>query len=199
MNMPVRRPVVPLVARVLLELLVVFVGVYGASMLAQRQALRAEREHGEALRRALAAELAFIHEQGEKVSLDEIRAYADAIEGGGRPPLQPITSRIPFSPDVWEAALASGGVRLIEPSLVLDLSNFYGSMRGFMAELDDQRAYTREILLPNLGRPSSEFYDERGVLRPKYHWYLEHLRRISRQAPALAAKADTLRSALEAQ
>lgn len=182
--------------RLVLELLVVFIGVFGASMLADREARKADEEHGRALRRALATELAFIHAQGRQVRLGTIDAYADAISSGDRPPLQPFSSRIGFSPDVWEAALASGGVRLLEPELMLELSNFYGSMRALLAGLDDHRADTREILLPNLDRPSSEFYDESGALRPKYHWYLEHLRWISRETPALAAKADSLRAVL---
>ena len=189
---PWQARAIPLAGRLLLELLVVFIGVYAASMFAQRQARQAEEEHGRALRRALAAELEFIHEQGRQISFEQIDAYAAAIAGGGCPPLQPFTSRIPFTPDVWEAALASGGIRLIEPALVIDLSNFYGGMRAFMAELDDQRANTREVLLPNLDQPLSEFYDDSGTLRPKYEWYLEHLRLISRQAPSLAAKADSL-------
>ena len=189
---------IPLAGRLLLELLVVFIGVYAASMFAQRQARQAEEEHGLALRRALAAELEFIQEQGRRNqrSFKEIDAYADAIAGGARPPLQPFSSRIPFAPDVWEAALASGGIRLIEPALVIDLSNFYGSIRGFMADLENHRANTREILLPNIDQPVSEFYDESGALRPKYRWYLEHLRWISQEGPSLAAKADSLQRRL---
>lgn len=182
--------------RLVLELLVVFIGVFGASMLAEREARKADQEHGRALRRALATELAFIHSQGRAMSFETIDAYADAISSGERPPLQPFSSRIGFAPDVWEAALASGGVRLLEPELMLELSNFYGSMRAFLAQLDDHRADTREILLPNLDQPSSEFYDDSGALRPKYAWYLEHLRWVSRQTPALAARADSLSKVL---
>jgi hypothetical protein len=193
---PVRRAI-PLGVRLLLELVVVFVGVYAAAMLAQRQARLAEEEHSRALRRALAAELAFIHQQGSAIKLDEIVDFADSISAGHRPELFPFTWRVPFAPDVWEATLASGGVRLMEPSLVVAVSKFYGEMRGFMAELDDNRAYTRDILLPNLGRPPSEFYQENGRLRTKYGWYLSHMRYVARQVPMLVAQADSLRAAVD--
>lgn len=181
----------------MLELLVVFIGVYAASMLAQRHAIRAEQQHAFALREALATELGYIHSKGSELDMGDIPAYLLALQNGTRPALHPLSSRIPFSPDVWEAAMASGAVRLIEPDLLLELSAFYGEMRSFIAELEQNRAYNRAVLLPNLGAPDTEFYDEEGRLRPKYHWYIEHLHFLQRQAPHLAARAGELAAKLE--
>lgn len=186
-----------LAGRLFLELLVVFFGVYAASMLAQRQAVRAEQEHAVALRQALVTELNYVHSKGAEMDMGEIGPYLAAIESGRRPALYPLASRIPFSPDVWEAAMASGAVRLIPADIVLELSAFYGEMRGLMAEMDQNRAYVRTILLPNLGAPDSEFYDDAGTLRLKYRWYADHLTYLEREIPRLTEKAGHLREKLE--
>lgn len=193
-----QRRSLPFIGRLLLELLVVFVGVFGAATLAQSQAERAEREHAHTLRRALAAELAFIHAQGRAIDLTGLANYADAITRGDRPPLNPFISRVPFSPDVWNATLSSGLVRLMDPALVLRLANFYGRLHAFLYELDDHRANTRALLLPKAGHPPDTFYDEAGRLRIEFRWYLEHLRWLGREAPHLTEEAGALHQLLQA-
>lgn len=189
-----RRRAALFAGRLLLELLVVFVGVYAAAMLAQRHERLAEAERRDALRRALAEELGEIAGVGERMGgeLDGLDAYAAAIESGARPPLEPTQSYLPFSPSVWEAALASGGVALLDPALVTRLSGFYSRMDA-LVRLGDQRGeYVRTVLLPNLDAPPSEFYDADGQLRPKYGWYLFHLRRTAREGRRLTDLAAEL-------
>lgn len=192
------RRLAPQAGRLLLELLVVFVGVYAAFALAQHQAQQDERDRAAALRRALAAELALVVEAGEAGAQEiaGLRRYAVSFDDGSRPPLQPLDTNVPFSPDVWEAALASGGVELLDPDLLVRLSSFYGSVRLTLQQVDQADAYTRTLLLPNVDRPASEFYDETGRLRPKYGWYRRHVVRLATRVPALAAEADTLRTEL---
>lgn len=185
------RPL-PLAVRLGLELLVVFIGVYAAALLAQHHERRAELDRAHALRSALASEIAYILEKGRDLDMSQVSVYADAIAGGAQPPLQPIASRMPFSPDVWEAALASGGVQLLEPELLIGLATFYGEMRGFQSELETQRAYARTLLIPNLEQPPSAFYTDAGQLRPTYRWYYEHLRWLPGEVDRLLQRADSL-------
>lgn len=189
-----RKRIVPLAGRLLLELLVVFVGVYAAATLAQRQDRLAEVERREALQRALAEELGAIARTGEEMrpQLDALEAYSAAIRSGARPALEANQSYIPFTPSVWEAALASGGVELMDPALVVRLSEFYSRM-GALMELGERTAdHVRTVLLPNLDAPPSEFYDAEGQLRPKYEWYLFHLDRTVREGRRLTDLAAEL-------
>jgi hypothetical protein len=120
----------------LLELLVVFVGVYAASMLAGRQARHAEVERTHVLRTAVAREVGYIRAEGDELALSPLIVYADAIAAGAHPPLQPFASRMPFSRDVWEAATASGEVQLLDPDLVIRMAALYGEIPGFLSRGD---------------------------------------------------------------
>lgn len=193
-----RKRIVPLVGRLLLELLVVFVGVYAAAMLAQRQERLAEVERRDALRLALAEELGQIAGVAQQMSgeLDELEAYAATIRSEARPSLRATQSYLPFTPSVWEAALASGGIELLDPGLVVRLSGFYGRMDA-LVRLGEQRGdLIRTVLLPNLDAPPSEYYDADGQLRPKYSWYLFHLDRTIQEGRRLTDLAADLSAEL---
>lgn len=189
---------VPPAGRLLLELLVVFVGVYAAFALAQHQAARDEAARRAALRHALAEELAVIAAKGRAGDAEfaSLEAYVAAMNQGARPPLRPLNTYVPFSPDVWQAALASGGVELLEPAQVVRLSGFYSRVLALGRQIERADAYTRTLLLPNIDQPPSEFYDADGRLRPKYHWYRQHLQRMVSEARAITTRADTLRALL---
>jgi len=188
------RRAAPLAGRLLLELLVVFAGVYGAAMLAQRQGRLAEVDQRDALRLALAEELGQMAGIAQQMSseLDALEAYAAAIRSEARPPLRATQSYLPFTPSVWEAALASGGIELLDPALVVRLSGFYGRMDA-LVRLGEQRGdLVRTVLLPNLDAPLSEFYGADGQLRPKYGWYLFHLDRTIQEGRRLTDLAAEL-------
>ena len=193
-----RTRVLPFIGRLLLELLVVFVGVYAAATLAQRQDRAAEAERRDALRLALAEELGEIAAVARQMSgqLDEAEAYIEAIQSGARPPLQATQSFLPFTPSVWEAALMSGGVELMDPGLVTRLSGFYSRMDALVRLSEQRGEYVRTVLLPNLDAPPSEFYDADGQLRPKYGWYLFHLQRTVREGRRLTGLATELHAEL---
>lgn len=184
--------------QVALQLAIVFVGVYAAFALAQVQAERDQDARRGALRAALAEELGVVAEQGRKGAPEfaQLRQYVAAIDGGMRPPLQPLDTNIPFSPDVWEATLASGGLELLDPALVIRLSTFYSSVRHLMHQIDQNDEATRALLLPNLDRPPSEFYDNDGRIRPKYMWFRRHIGRLAERVPEIGAEADSLRAEL---
>lgn len=182
----------------MLQLAVVFAGAYAAFALAQYQAMENVRERRSVLQAALAADLHVIAAMGQEgaAEFEELQRYASALDGGGCPALRPLDTNIPFSPDVWDAALVSGGVELLDPTVVVELSEFYGSLRLLLQQIERADDYTRTILLPNIDRPQAEFYGESCQLQPKYSWYRQHVSRLATQPSLLGREAAELRQRL---
>lgn len=183
-----------LVRRFIFELLVVFIGVYAAFALQNHQSDRQRARQAAVLRERIAMDLDRIAQEGAAVNeeMDLLRSYLDAITSGQRPPLMPFTGFIPYTPEVWDAVLASGGLELLETSEVMALSTFYGRTKAILREIQGMEEYGRALLLPNLDKPSEEFYDEEGRIRQKYMWFANGLWRLVNEMPVIVKEADSL-------
>jgi hypothetical protein len=94
---------------------------------------------------------------------------------------------------MWEAALQSGGLDLFDVPTIYRLSSFYNSLNAGFVQLDQLRALSETILIPNLDRGPEEFYDSQtGELLPKYSWYIAGLTRLGVLAASITAQGDSL-------
>jgi hypothetical protein len=93
---------------------------------------------------------------------------------------------------MWEATLQSGALELFDIPTVYSLSQFYNELNAGFEQLAQLRALSESVLIPNLERGSSEFYQADGTLRPKYRWYRDGLGRLSELAASITASGDTL-------
>ena len=184
-----------------LELAVVFIGVYGAFALseyAERREAEARREQFQA---ALVTEIRDIIDNTGYVAQtvpEYLAQFDSAVAAGERPPLRPWIEPVRVQTHMWDAALRSGGLELMDVGTIYELSRFHNALNAGFAQLQQLRALSETVLIPNLGSGPEEFYDaETGALRPKYQWYRDGLGRLGRLAENITTMGDSLATALE--
>lgn len=188
------------IGRLVLELFVVFIGVTSAFLVDQYREQRARDERRDQMAAALVQELASLADALESESPDFERAAADfeaREEAGERPPLRMAYLNGAFRADMWDAALAVGGVELLDPSLAVRLSFFYTQVGELGGEVERWNRLSEELLLPYVSAGSDRFYDESGRLRPEYEWYTRGIRRISQIMTKLADDGRALADELQ--
>jgi len=169
------------VGRPVLELMVVFVGVYTAFALSEYRVEQEAEAHRDQIRQALIREIEEITFRTRRAAeyLPIIVAFYDSsIAVGAMPPLEPMIEPIRVRSHMWEAALQSGGLNLLDVPTMYRISEFYNALNAGFEQLAQLRELSETVLIPNLGRGPEEFYDPlTKTLRPKYAWYLDGLRR----------------------
>jgi type II secretory pathway pseudopilin PulG len=181
------------------ELLVVFIGVYAAFALSRYEARRDATERRRQLQNALVHEIKDLTSNTRRVAQQlpvQLAQFDSAVRTGTRPPLQPWIEPVRVQTHMWEATLQSGALELFDIPTVHSLSQFYNELNAGFEQLAQLRALSESVLIPNLERGSSEFYQSDGKLRPKYQWYRDGLGRLSELAARITAFGDTLAAQL---
>lgn len=182
-------------AGLVFELVVVFVGVYGASALASHQERQREEAQKDQIRHALILEINDITRQTKYAScqLHGYVTFMQAAQKAGKNPVpQPMLSAIRVQQHMWQATLASGGMDLFDVPTFFRMSEFYNELNEGFAYLEQLSRMSEEKLVPVEGSPPSEYYDAPGKLKPKYAWYPMTIERVAAAADATSAKGDTL-------
>ncbi|MBD3337057.1 MAG: hypothetical protein GF355_16200 [Candidatus Eisenbacteria bacterium] len=169
-----------------IELIIVFVGVYAAFALSEHQQQQRAQEHREQIRQALVREIESITVRTGRAAVEIPRLIAQfdsSMAAGEMPPLIPLIEPLRVRAHLWEATLESGGLNLLDVPTLYRISEFYNSLNAGFEQQNQLRGLSERVLIPNLGKDKDEFYDpSTRRLRPKYSWYLDGLRRISRLA-----------------
>jgi hypothetical protein len=191
----------PWIARLALELVVVFIGVYSAFALSEYQARRDAAERRQQLQDALVREIRDLTSNTRRVAEQlpvQLAQFDSAVRTGGRPPLQPWTEPVRVQAHMWEATLQSGALNLFDVTTVYSLSRFYNELNAGFEQIVQLRALSETVLIPNLERGSSEFYAPDGrSLRPKYQWHRDGFGRLAALARSITALGDSLADQLE--
>ena len=188
-----------LLARLAIELAIVFTGVYAAFALAEYESGRDAAVRRRQLQAALLSEIRDIVSNTRRVATVlpmELARFDSAVAAGARPPLEPFIEPVRVQTHMWEATLQSGALDTFDVPTVYGLSQFYNELNAGFEQLAQLRSLSETVLIPELGRGSDEFYDSSNRLRPKYRWYRDGLARLSRLAASITAKGDSLVSAL---
>jgi len=161
--------------------MVVFVGVYTAFALSEYRVEQEAEAHRDQIHQALIREIEAItvrtRRAAEYLSI-HVAFYDSSIAVGAMPPLEPMIEPIRVRSHMWEAALQSGGLNLLDVPTMYRISEFYNALNAGFEQLAQLRELSETVLIPNLGRGPEEFYDPlTKTLRPKYAWYLDGLRR----------------------
>lgn len=178
-----------------LELLIVFMGVYAAFALSRYEASREATERRHQLQNALVREIEDLTSNTRRVAQQlpvQLAQFDSAIRAGGRPTLEPWIEPVRVQTHMWEATLQSGALDLFDIPTVYSLSQFYNELNAGFEQLAQLRGLSESILIPNLERGSSEFYQSDGTLRPKYRWYREGLGRLSDLSARITTFGDSL-------
>jgi hypothetical protein len=190
----------PWIVRLGLELLVVFIGAYAAFGLSQYQARREAVDRRHQLQEALVREIKDLTSNTRRVAQQlpiELAQFDSAARAGRRPALQPWIEPVRVQTHMWEATLQSGALDLFDIPTVYRLSQFYNELNAGFEQLAQLRSLSESVLIPNLERGSSEFYEQDGrSLRPKYRWYRDGLGRLAGLAASITELGDSLTNQL---
>lgn len=195
-RLPRWRRIARILAPWLIELVIVFIGVYAAFALTQYQAERETIARREQIVQALVREIEDIAANTRRVAerMPDVLAYYDStMAAGAMPALEPLIEPVRVQTHMWEAALESGGLDVLDVPTMYRLSAFYNMLNAGFEQLAQLRHLSETVLLPNAGRGPEEFYDPTTKqLRPKYTWYLDGLRNLSGVAQNITTLGDSI-------
>ena len=150
-------------ARWLAELILVFVGVYAAFWLSNYQQHRQDAERRDQI-------LAFIEQtlsegiESSKINRakeqePEAAEFRRALDAGEMPPLRPFTFITDYSPSDLATMLQSGGVQLLDVQTLRALRSDESVIRWGLQRMSRYQKLSDELIVPNLDRDISFFYD----------------------------------------
>jgi hypothetical protein len=145
------------------ELVLVFVGVYAAFWLNSYQQRQQDAERRDQI-------LAFIEQtlsQGiesskinrAKEQEPEAAEFRRALDAGEMPPLRPFVFITDYSPSDLATMLQSGGVQLLDVQTLRVLRNDEAVIRWGLARMARYQKLSDELIVPNLDKDISFFYD----------------------------------------
>ena len=184
------------IVRLVLELVVVFIGVYAAFALSQHETRKEADERRRQLQDALVREIQDLTSNTRRVALQlppALAQFKSAVKDGQRPPLNPWLEPVRVRTYMWESTLQSGALGLLPIPTVYNLSEFYNDLNAGFEQIAQLRTFSETVLLPNMDRASTEFYSPDGLhLRPKYQAYVDGLARLAELAQHITAKGDSI-------
>ena len=191
-----------LLSKIALELFIVFVGVSAAFAVENYRDARAQKERRQAVYLALDRELTQMAEtHGPRFQSEmtkELNAWDKAIARGEKP--LPPTFRLPGAErpptGVWDAAVATGSIELIDPELFYELARFYNraDSAGNLYQRYSEGAQT--YIWPYLEEGPKAFWAPDGKLRPEVLVSVQRLRDFRQRQGELDREAQQLRARL---
>ena len=188
--------------QLLLELVIVFLGVYAAFWVEDYREAAAEKELSREIALALQQGLDNVSSAAAKFrdrSRDGLEAWREARQRGERPP--PFFFRIEGAErpptTLYEAVIQSRPTEVFDAQLVFDLGFFYNEAEGVAERFIRYAEFTESRVLPNLKRDASVFYDESGTLLPEYAAHMDRLEEFIAYWSADAERAEALKLRLE--
>jgi hypothetical protein len=161
------------------ELVLVFVGVYGAFWLSNYQQHRQDAERRDQILDSLEQTLREGIESGKTATVREERDAAEfrrALDAGEMPPLQPFVFTTDYSPGDIATLLQSGGVQLLEVKTLNALREMESVIRWGLSGTQRYQKLSDELIVPNLDQEISFFYDPiTKKLRKRFEIYPQAL------------------------
>ncbi len=182
----------------LFELLVVFLGVWGAFFLTNYQQTVKEERKAMAIYEFFIAECELEKSQIEKertIFDSVVNTFFEAYKRGEMPDILgvPIFFTSSVNTRVWEAVLASGGTDVMDFETIRMIDEFENNKLNMLSLFTKAENYGMNFLVLNMERPKSEFYNLwTKQLRPQYLWYLKFLQSIQGQYKNLADSNENL-------
>jgi len=172
-----KRSLLSRVGRWTAELLLVFVGVYGAFWLNNYQQHRQDAERRDLILASLEGQLREGIESGKinrAKQEQEAAEFRRALGAGEMPPLQPFVFTTDYSPTDWASMLQSGGVQLLDVQTLMAVRNDESIIRWGLSRMAWYQKLSDELIVPNLDQDISFFYDSATKkLRKRFEIYPE--------------------------
>ena len=174
-----KRSLLSRVGRWTAELLLVFVGVYGAFWLNNYQQHRQDAERRDQILASFEQQLREGIESGKINRAKQEQKAAEfrrALDAGEMPPLQPFVFITDYSPIDWATMLQSGGVQLLEVQTLMAVRNDESVIRWGLSRMAWYQKLSDELIVPNLDQDISFFYDPTTKkLRKRFEIYPDAL------------------------
>ena len=150
------------IVRWVAELVLVFVGVYGAFWLNNYQQQQQDAQRRDRILAWIEQTLREGIESGKISRAKQERAAAEfrrALDGGEMPPLRPFVFTTDYRPGDFATLLQSGGVQLLDLQTLTALRNDESIIRWGLSRLARYQKLSDELIVPNLDQDVSFFYD----------------------------------------
>jgi len=146
------------------ELVLVFVGVYAAFWLSNYQQHRQDAERRDRIlayiEQTLSEGIESSKANREKDQEPEAAEFRRALDAGEMPPVRPFVFITDYSPSDLATMLQSGGVQLFDVQTLRALRNDESVIRWGLARMARYQKLSDELIVPNLDRDISFFYDQ---------------------------------------
>ena len=144
------------------ELILVFVGVYGAFWLNNYQERQRDAKRRDVILASLEESVKNELENAQQnagVQETEAREFRRALDAGEMPAIKPFSFVADYSPTDIATLLQVGGVELLDPKTLTDLRNTESVIRGGLALMARFEKRSDQLILPNLDKGKAFFYD----------------------------------------
>jgi hypothetical protein len=159
---PLRKSFLIRFSRWIAELLLVFVGVYGAFWLNNYQERQRDAKRPDVILASLEESVKEGFEnarQNAGVQEQKAREFRRALDAGEMPLIRPFSFVADYSPSDIATLLQAGGVELLDPKTLTALRNTESVIRGGLALMDRFEKISDVLILPNLSKGNAFFYD----------------------------------------
>ena len=180
----------------LAEMFVIFFGVYTAFLLDNHQAHRKEKERERQFLITMSEQLTQYARTNERIlpMIDSLcTEFIDAYDRGEMPRPQWLRISTGSRTSVWEAAVQSGVLDVVDVDLLMKIQDYYSGRSTLSDIFLTFRRLLEQNFLPNANKGISEFYDMKTKeLKDKYIWYLESMYAIRDVANQVGQSTDSL-------
>ena len=188
----------------LAELVVVFVGVFAASLLTDYREEQGREARREQVHQMLLDEVRFMEGQYRSAAafVDSlfVEGFIEPYEQGKRPDVRPLdlTVGMPISKDLWNAMLQTGGLDALDPE-TLQLAQLYFTLQASTLKWATETSErSNRTIAPRLAGGDAAFYlPDTTALSPAYAWYPRSIRRLHSGMEQMALFADSLHRHLD--
>jgi hypothetical protein len=186
------------------ELVLVFIGVYGAFWLSNYQQQQQDAQRRDRILASIEQTLREGIESSKinRVSEQEPAAaeFRRALDAGEMPPVRPFVFITDYSPSDLATMLQSGGVQLLDVQTLRALRNDESVIRWGLARMARYQKLSDELIVPNLDQDISFFYDPATrKLRKRFEIYPEALEETVKLATDLERTHTELLKQIQAE
>jgi hypothetical protein len=187
----------------LIELVIVFVGVYAAFVLNAYQIHEQERVRRAQMLSYLEGGAAQSELKIKTVAQEYdrlINEFISRLDKGEMPDISPIAWSSSYNPNESAWLLQAGGLELLDIQTIARMRELDAAAGTGLSTMAHYQQLSDQLIVPHLGEGRAAFYDlETKKLRPQYARYPEMLQEGSRVLHDLAEKTDALAAQLRAE